>query len=160
MDTKETFENLIKKQQEAINQWTNTSKTILEESIQSLSTPFKASVDLLKENAEATKTAFEKMNPKDLTDSLQNAPKFFQNWLSMQQEYNQKWKDLFQSYNGNTIERFQGNNKTFSDSFKTTISSWETMMNDAKNAFSGDIKNPFTESLKDNAFLSHFFNAY
>ena len=60
MNTKETFETLVKKQQEAINQWTNTSKTILEDSIQALSTPFKAGAELLKENAEATKGIFEK----------------------------------------------------------------------------------------------------
>ena len=123
MNTKETFETLVKKQQEAINQWTNTSKTILEDSIQALSTPFKAGAELLKENAEATKGIFEKLNPKDLTENLQNAPKFFQNWLAVQQEYNQKWQDLFQSYNGNAIEKFQANNKTFSDSFKETIAS-------------------------------------
>lgn len=160
MNTKETFETLVKKQQEAINQWTNTSKTILEDSIQALSTPFKAGAELLKENAEATKGIFEKLNPKDLTENLQNAPKFFQNWLAVQQEYNQKWQDLFQSYNGNAIEKFQANNKTFSDSFKETIASWETMMKDAKNAFTGDFKNPFTDSMKDNAFLSHFYKAY
>ncbi|MFZ1255411.1 MAG: hypothetical protein WAR77_03620 [Saprospiraceae bacterium] len=160
MNPTETFETLVKKQQEAISQWTNNSKTILEDSIQAMTTPFKASVELLNENAKANQNIFSQVNPKDMTENMQNAPKFFQNWLSMQQEYAQKWQDLFQSNNGTAFEKFQANNKTFSESFKQTIASWEAMINDAKKAFTGDFKNPFAAVAGDNAFLSHFFKAY
>lgn len=160
MNTTETLETMVKKQKEVIENWTNNSKTIFEDSIHSMTTPFKAGAELLKENAQAYNGVINKMISKDMTENMQNVPNFFQNWLTIQQEYTQKWQDLIQSYSGNAMEKFQANNKTFSDSFKATISAWENMMREAKNAFTGDFKNSFSEMTGSNAFLSHFFKAY